>query len=73
VNLDPYTDPATGLLRNRLDIVDRERLREVEATLTEAAIADLDRRTLRGGYDLAHLQRFHREIFGDVLDGLVSG
>ena len=66
MNLDPYTDPATGLLRNRLGIVDYDRLRAVEAMLTQAAMADLELRTLPGRYDLAHLRSFHREIFGDI-------
>ena len=63
---DPYTDPATALLRNRLAITDPQRLRSVEAMLSQAAIADLETGTLAGGYDLSHLQDFHREIFGDI-------
>lgn len=64
--VDPYVDPDSGVLRNRLGISDPERLREVEAGLTLAALADLGTRTLPGGYDLTHLQSFHREIFGDL-------
>jgi fido (protein-threonine AMPylation protein) len=63
---DPYVDPDRGLLRNRLGIADAQRLREVEAGLTLAALADLGSRVLPGTYDLAHLQGFHREIFGDL-------
>ncbi len=66
MTLDPYIDPATGLLRNLLGIGDPHRLAEAEAGLTLAAIADLGVRILPGGYDLAHLQVFHREIFGDL-------
>jgi cell filamentation protein len=63
---DPYLDAASGVLRNRLGITDPEQLRRVEAGLSVAALADLGMRSLPGGYDLAHLQEFHREIFGDL-------
>jgi cell filamentation protein len=66
VTLDPYLDPVSGVLRNRLGVTDPEHLRAVEAGLTMAALADLGVRTLPGDYDLAHLQSFHREIFGDL-------
>jgi cell filamentation protein len=68
VIVDPYVDPESGLLRNRLGINDPARLREAEAGLTLAALADLGTRILPGGYDLDHLQIFHREIFGDIYD-----
>jgi len=66
MSVDPYVDPVTGLLRNRLGIDKPQRLREAEAGLTLAAIQDLGTRLLPGGYDLPHLQAFHREIFGDI-------
>jgi cell filamentation protein, protein adenylyltransferase len=37
-----------------------------EANVTGPKIAELGSRRLAGTYDLAHLQRFHREIFSDV-------
>lgn len=66
MTVDPYTDPDSGVLRNRLGISDPERLRAAEEGLTFAALADLSTRTLPGSYDLAHLRSFHREIFGDL-------
>lgn len=66
MSIDPYVDPASGVLRNRLGISDPQRLRVAEAGLTLAALADLGTRTLPGNYDLAHLCSFHREIFGDL-------
>jgi cell filamentation protein len=66
MSIDPYVEPASGVLRNRLGICDAQRLRVVEAGLTLAALADLDTRTLPVGYDLTHLRSFHREIFGDL-------
>lgn len=66
MTIDPYLDPATGVLVNRLGIADPEHLQRVEADLTTAALADLGTRLLPGSYDLPHLCAFHREIFGDV-------
>lgn len=63
---DPYVDPETGVLRNRLGIASADALREVEADLTAAVLADLAVRMLPGAYDLEHLCAFHREIFGDL-------
>lgn len=65
---DPYLDPASGVLRNRLGITDAAELAQVEATLTASRLIDLERRRLPGRYDLAHLQAFHRYIFGDLYD-----
>lgn len=66
MSVDPYIDPDSGVLNNRLGIADPQRLHEVEAGLTLVALADLGTRILPGGYDLAHLQRFHIEIFSDI-------
>jgi cell filamentation protein, protein adenylyltransferase len=66
VTVDPYLNPASGVQRNRLGIGDQQRLRQVEAGLTLAALAELGIRTLPGSYDLDHLRAFHREIFGDL-------
>ncbi len=63
---DPYVYPGTDVLRNRLDIRDAADLAEREAALSAIRIAQLERRFIPGGYDLAHLQATHRHIFGDV-------
>ena len=63
---DPYIDPASGLLRNHPEITDRERLARVEAAVSLAAMYALGAETLPGEFNLAHLQAFHRRIFGKV-------
>lgn len=65
---DPYFDAAHGVLWNRLGIVDAAELEQVEAELTALRLVELQEQPLPGGYDLAHLQAFHRFIFGDVYD-----
>jgi cell filamentation protein len=54
------------VLRNLLGITTAAELAQVEATLTASRLIDPERRRLPGNYDLAHLQAFHRFIFGDV-------
>jgi len=63
---DPYVDPASGLLRNRPGITDREMLARVESAVSVAATYALVTETIPGDFDLVHLQAFHRRIFGKV-------
>ena len=63
---DPYLDPETGVLRNRLGISDPDELEAADADFSAVRLAGLGQQRLPGDYDLAHLQRFHERIFGDV-------
>jgi cell filamentation protein len=63
---DPYTDPESGVLVNRLGLATRPELERVERDLTSFALLRLRDRPLPGGYDLTHLQGFHRAIFADI-------
>ncbi|MCO5967073.1 Fic/DOC family protein [Actinoallomurus soli] len=63
---DPYIDPSTGVLVNRLGMNDPRELSQAEADLTYLALARLETRSLSGDYDLVHLRSFHKAIFGDV-------
>ncbi|MCU0269829.1 MAG: Fic family protein [Acidimicrobiales bacterium] len=63
---DPYVDPDTGVLVNLLGLVDAEQLEAAEADLSFARAALLELHRLPGDYDVAHLQAFHRHLFGDV-------
>ena len=66
---DPYLDPRTGVLRNRLGITDPAELARAEARLAAGREAILFRARLDlGGYDLAHLQAIHRHLFGQIYD-----
>jgi cell filamentation protein len=68
VSWDPYLDLSSGVLRNILGITDATELAQAEADFTTLRIAQLHRMPLPGSYDLAHLQAFHRHIFGDLYD-----
>lgn len=64
--VDPYTDPESGVLRNLLGLRDSQALAGAEADVTAARLTRLAVRPLAGSYDLAHLQAFHREVFGSI-------
>lgn len=63
---DPYLDPVTEVLINKLGITDTEMLRQLVADISAARLDELAARPLRGLYDLTHLRAFHKKIFGDV-------
>ena len=63
---DPYLDLESGVLRNRLGITDPATLSRAEADLATITLSQLAIERLSGHYDLAHLQAFHRSIFGDL-------
>lgn len=63
---DPYVYPGTDVLRNVPGLRDRDELAALEASVTALALAELEVVRLPGKYDLAHLQDFHRQVFGDV-------
>ena len=65
---DPYCWPDSDCLRNKIDIHDSARLREVEARIVSAREIELLRETLPGEYNLEHFKAFHRRLFGDVYD-----
>jgi cell filamentation protein len=65
---DPYTDPASSILKNRLGIADTAALEATEAALVAIRSYELLERPLVGHFDLVHLQAVHRYLFGDVYE-----
>lgn len=63
---DPYVDPASGCLRNRLGITDRVELQNAERSASLLREQSIRMHGLPGDYDLPHLQACHRTIFQDV-------
>jgi cell filamentation protein, protein adenylyltransferase len=66
VILDPYADPVTGVLRNKLGCVTHEALRQAERDISRAALLRISAHSVPGKYDLDHLAEFHRAIFADI-------
>lgn len=65
---DPYLEPATGVLKNRLGITDKAILEKTEAALVATRSLELSEAPLKGNFNLAHLQAIHRHLFGDVYE-----
>jgi cell filamentation protein len=65
---DPYTDPVTGVLLNKLGLGTAAELEAAEREITHAALILLGESPVHPGYDLPHLCAIHRTIFGDIYD-----
>ena len=65
---DPYADPATGVLHNKLGLSTAEELEAAEREITHAALIFLKESPVQPSYDLAHLRAIHLRIFGDIYD-----
>ncbi len=62
---DPYADPTTGVLFNRLGLTEAEALDQAERLFVASRIRD---GVPRGDFDLDHLCGIHRHLFQDVYD-----
>lgn len=63
---DPYLN-SSGVLLNKLGITDEAKLAQAEADISAVQVARLsDGKHIPGKYDLPHLQKFHKFIFGDI-------
>jgi len=65
---DPYSDPVTGVLFNKLGLGSAAGLEAAEQEITHAALIWLDESPATPAYDLGHLREIHRRIFGDIYD-----
>jgi fido (protein-threonine AMPylation protein) len=65
---DPYADPATGVLRNKLGLPSSAELEAAEREITHAALIFLRESPDPASYDLRHLCAAHHRIFGDIYD-----
>ncbi len=65
---DPYLDPVSGVLKNRLGITDETALEKTEAALVALRSFELSIKPLKGRFDLEHLQAIHRYLFQDVYE-----
>jgi cell filamentation protein len=63
---DPYSDPVTGVLYNKLGLRSAAALEAAEREITHAALILLDESPVSPSYNLSHLQEIHKRIFGDV-------
>lgn len=64
--IDPYLDPDTGILRNKVGAHTRAELDRAEHDLVGARALQLVDHPVSGAYDLAHLRAIHHHLFQDV-------
>src|SRR5689334_20106855 len=65
---DPYLDPVTGVLRNKLGLTTKVALEHAEGDLVFAALVELLEDPPPGTGDLAEWQAIHRYLFEDLYD-----
>ena len=65
---DPYSDPVTGVLYNKLGLSTAAGLEAAEREITHAALILLHEPPISPSYDLPHLREIHKRIFGDMYE-----
>jgi cell filamentation protein len=63
---DFYCYPGTTVLINNFDIRDKDELYAAEQEITSLKIANLEQNPVKGTFDLKHILRIHKFIFGDI-------
>ena len=63
INDDPYVDPNTGILKNKLGLLDTATLDRLEREFVTQRIVQ---GPPAGNFDLDHLKAIHRHMFQDV-------
>ena len=63
---DLYCYDGTAILRNIFEIMVAQLLETVERDITGYNLMELERKPIKGNYDLDHLQAIHRAIFEDI-------
>ena len=66
--LDPYVYPGTDILKNVLDIQDKQTLDDAEADYVSLRLRELAESPLSGDYGLSHLAEMHRYMFQDIYE-----
>lgn len=65
---DPYVDPETGVLINKLGHTDPQALLEDETEAAYQRILQLGLQPIAGNFDFEHLKKIHQFILQDVYD-----
>jgi len=63
---DAYTDPKTGVLKNKLGLTTEKDLERAEAAASALRSHELARSPIAGNFDLSHLKAIHKKLFSDV-------
>jgi cell filamentation protein len=63
---DTYCYTGSRVLINNFNIRDQETLTIAERQITALKIAELERKPIKGNFDLHHIQKIHKFIFSDI-------
>lgn len=63
---DPYLDPVSGVLANKLNITNLQELNDFEFSATSLRDAEITQFPRPGGFNLKHLCSIHAYLFQDV-------
>lgn len=63
-----YCYPDSEVLRNKLNIIDKNELFEAEKELTAIRLKELQDNPIKGKFDFTHLKAIHKYIFQDIYD-----
>lgn len=65
--MDPYLIPDTDILKNKLGITDdKNELEQAELDLVHQAFETVE--SVKGNFDVVHLQKIHEHLFEDVYE-----
>jgi cell filamentation protein len=65
---DIYCYSNSLVLKNKLNLLEQEKLDAFEAECCSARMIELDEKPIQGQFDLTHLQEIHKALFQDVYD-----
>lgn len=63
-----YCYPNSEVLKNKLNITDKNELFETETELTAIRLKELQYKPIKGNFDFKHLKEIHKYIFQDIYD-----
>ena len=63
-----YCYPHSSVLINKLGIEDAEKLHIAEREITSLRIANAKINVIKGKFDLLHLKKIHKYVFGDIYE-----
>ena len=63
-----YCYPETDVLKNKLDVMDGEFLKQVERRLVSLRLDELINKPVKGQFDFEHLKKIHKYLFQDVYE-----
>lgn len=65
---DPYLYPNNEVLKNKLGVMDNEKLNTIEAEYTSTRLKETIENYIKGDFNFDHLCRMHYYIFQDLYD-----